>query len=153
VGNDDQFQRFCHAAGLAQVLTDRRFLTNAERVRNYDALHAIVEAALAGDTATGWAARLREAGVPCGAVRSIEEALTDPQILARAMVESVDHPSIGPLHVLGVPVKLSETPGEIRLPPPRLGEHTAAVLRADLGYDDARIEELVSSGAVGVLRT
>ena len=153
VGNDDQFQRFCKAAGLDDVATDRRFTTNAERVRNYDTLHVLVENALSRDTASGWATRLREAGVPCGAVRSVEEALTDPQILARAMVESVDHPSIGALQVLGVPVKLSETPGSVRLPPPRLGEHTASVLGADLGYDQARIAALAETGAVRVLRT
>jgi len=153
VGNDDQFQRFCKAAGLTDVATDRRFTTNADRVHNYDALHSLVERALASDTAAGWAVRLRDAGVPCGAVRSVGEALSDPQILARAMVESVGHATIGALQVLGVPVKLSETPGSVRLPPPRLGEHTSSVLSGDLGYDPARIDALAKSGAVRLLRT
>ena len=153
VGNDDQFQRFCRTAGLAQAAADPRFATNAGRVRNYDALHELVEHALAEDTAVRWAARLRAAGVPCGAVRSVEEALTDPQTLARAMVESVNHATLGPLQVLGVPVKLSDTPGTVRLPPPRLGEHTASVLSGDLGYDADRITALAQAGAVRLLRT
>lgn len=151
IGNDDQFQRFCGAARLTEVAADPRFATNANRVQHYDVLHSLVERALATDSAITWATHLREAGVPCGAVRSVADALSDPQILARAMIESVDHPTIGPLQVLGVPVKLSETPGSVRLPPPRLGEHTASVLKDDLGYDDARITALAESGAVRVI--
>lgn len=151
VGNDDQFQRFCRAADLTEAAADPRFATNANRVQHYGVLHSLVETALAADTALSWAVRLRAAGVPCGAVRSVGEALSDPQIVARAMVESVEHPTIGPMQVLGVPVKLSDTPGSVRLPPPRLGEHTASVLSSDLGYDSTRIEKLAESGAVRVL--
>lgn len=153
VGNDDQFQRFCRVATLAGVAGDPRFLTNAGRVQHHDALHPLIERALAADTAAGWTRRLREAGVPCGAVRSVGEALSDPQTLARVMVETVDHPTIGPLRVLGVPVKLSDTPGSVHAPPPRLGEHTARVLRNDLGYSAARVTALAETGAVRVLRT
>jgi crotonobetainyl-CoA:carnitine CoA-transferase CaiB-like acyl-CoA transferase len=153
VGNDDQFRRFCRVAGMPGVASDPRFVTNADRVQHIEALETVVNNALTTDTAAGWTVRLREAGVPCGAVRSIGEALDNPQILARAMVESVVHPTIGPLRVLGVPVKLSETPGAVRTPPPRLGEHTAAVLESDLGYARERIAALVASGAVGILRT
>ncbi|MEO6222127.1 MAG: CoA transferase [Vicinamibacterales bacterium] len=151
VGNDDQFRRFCRAAHLSHAALDSRFLTNASRVQNYATLRGLIEGALATDTATAWTTRLKEAGVPCGAVRSVGDALRDPQILARAMIESVAHPTIGPLQVLGVPVKLSDTPGSVRCPPPRLGEHTASVLRDDLGYEDARIATLAESGAVRVI--
>jgi len=153
IGNDDQFRRFCRVARIPDAAGDSRFMTNALRVEHYDELHALVSATLTADTAAGWTMRLREAGVPCGAVRSVGEALSDPQILARAMVESVAHPTIGPLPVLGVPVKLSETPGAVRTPPPRLGEHTMAVLRDDLGYEPEQIDALGAAGAVGILRT
>ena len=83
-----------------------------------------------------WLAVLREAGVPRGGVRSVAEALHDPQILAREMVATIDHPALGPIRTLGVPVKLSDTPGAVRTPPPRLGEHTRQVLRDDLEMDD-----------------
>jgi crotonobetainyl-CoA:carnitine CoA-transferase CaiB-like acyl-CoA transferase len=91
--------------------------------------------------------------VPCGAVRSVGEALSDPQTLARLMVETVHHPTIGPLQVLGLPVKLSDTPGGVHAPPPRLGEHTARVLMDDLGYSAARVAALAASGAVRVIPT
>ena len=153
VGNDEQFGRFCQAAGVPALAGDSRFVTNAHRVRNIDALQPVMTKVLQADTAMGWAGRLRRAGVPCGAVRSIHDALKDPQIVARAMVEAVTHPTIGPLQVLGVPVKLSETPGAVRTPPPRLGEHTAAVLEGDLGYGRERVAALAASGTVAVLRT
>jgi crotonobetainyl-CoA:carnitine CoA-transferase CaiB-like acyl-CoA transferase len=151
VGNDDQFQRFCRVAGLPGVAADPRFTTNAGRVEHHDALNPLIVNALTSDTAAGWTTRLREVGVPCGSVRSVGEALSDPQTLARLMVETVHHPTIGPLQVLGIPVKLSGTPGGVHAPPPRLGEHTARVLMDDLGYSDARVAALAASGAVRVI--
>ncbi len=151
VGNDDQFQRFCRVAMLPDVASDLRFLTNAARVHHHDALHPVIAAALSTKTADEWVDLLRKAGVPCGAVRSVGDALTDPQTLARQMVEYVDHPTIGSLPVLGIPVKLSDTPGDVRSAPPRLGEHTRQVLRQDLGYDDARVDAIAKTGAIGLL--
>ena len=148
VGNDDQFQRFCRVAQLAEAAEDDRFVTNAGRVEHHDALQPILARALAGRSAEDWATLLRAAGVPCGAVRSIGDALNDPQSIARQMVETVAHPTIGPLQVLGLPVKLSDTPGAVRLPPPGLGAHTRQVLSTDLGMDDAAIDALVSAGAI-----
>jgi crotonobetainyl-CoA:carnitine CoA-transferase CaiB-like acyl-CoA transferase len=83
--------------------------------------------------------------------RSVDEVLADPQIVARAMVETVDHPTIGRLPVLGLPVKLSATPGAVRPPPPRLGEHTRAVLEQDLGLDEAAVGRLAGEGVVKAL--
>ncbi len=151
VGNDDQFQRFCAVAELPAAAKDPRFLTNAGRVEHHDDLQAILAPRLLTRSAADWVAALRNAGVPCGAVRSVGEALTDPQSIARAMVETVDHPTIGPIRVLGVPVKLSDTPGSVRTPPPRMGEHTAAVLTRDLGYDPATVTQMAAAGAIRVL--
>jgi crotonobetainyl-CoA:carnitine CoA-transferase CaiB-like acyl-CoA transferase len=152
VGNDDQFQQFCRVADLTDAATDARFITNAGRVAHHDTLHALIASTMATRSADDWVSRLNDAGVPCGAVRSIGDALTDPQTLARAMVETTTHPTIGPLQVLGLPVKLSTTPGGVRTPPPRLGEHTARVLRDDLGYSDDHIAAMVKAGAVAVLQ-
>ncbi len=152
VGNDDQFQRFCQVADLTTTATDARFITNAGRVEHHDALQPLIAKALTTRSADEWVSRLNDAGVPCGAVRSVGGALTDPQTVARAMVETTTHPTIGSLQVLGLPVKLSTTPGGIRTPPPRLGEHTANVLRDDLGYADDHIAAMVKAGAVAVLQ-
>ena len=149
VGNDRQWQTFCGAIGLTGPAADARFATNAGRVRAYDELREIVAAAIAPLALGPLVEKLRAAGIPCGAVRSVNEALEDPQILAREMVAAVTHPTIGPLEVLGVPTKLSETPGSVRTAPPRLGEHTRAVLSRDLGMTDQRIAELAASKVVG----
>ncbi|HSF99592.1 MAG TPA: CoA transferase [Vicinamibacterales bacterium] len=152
VGNDQQWQRFCEALGLESLAADDRFRTNASRVTNYASLQPLVAAALDTLTLESVVATLRKASVPCGAVRSVGEALADPQILARAMVESIDHPALGTIRTLGIPVKMSATPGRVRAHPPRLGEHTRAVLTSDLGMDARRVDELESQGVVRGLR-
>jgi crotonobetainyl-CoA:carnitine CoA-transferase CaiB-like acyl-CoA transferase len=150
VGNDDQWQRLCRVFGRDDLASDPRYRTNRDRVVHYvDALRPALDAIFRTQAAEAIAARLREAGVPCGAVRSIDAALADPQIIARAMIQVVEHPAIGPLRVLGLPVKLSETPGRVATPPPLLGEHTHAVLTADLGYSPAAMTALVSAGVIG----
>lgn len=147
VGNDEQWRRFCRAADLDAAAADERFLTNDRRVRHYDVLQPIVSAAIASDTIAGWLIRLREAGVPAGAVRPIDAVLADAQTAAREMVTTVAHPTIGPLHVLGVPIKLSETPGSVRTAPPLLGQHTTAVLQ-ELGLTADEIGALVRAGVL-----
>ena len=138
-------------AELDAAAADPRFATNAGRVEHYAALQPIVAAAVARRPLKDWTSRLREARVPAGAVRSIDELFADPQMAARDMVVTVNHPTVGPMRTLGVPVKLSETPGGVRTPPPRLGEHTAQVLSQDLGLSRQEIESLKDQGTIGVL--
>jgi crotonobetainyl-CoA:carnitine CoA-transferase CaiB-like acyl-CoA transferase len=85
--------------------------------------------------------------VPCGAVREVPDVLADPQLLARHMIEAVEHVTAGPLKVLGVPIKLSETPGSVRTAPPVLGQHTVQVLN-ELGYASEAIEQLRVARAI-----
>ena len=151
VGNDAQWQSLCRVIEAADLGADARYRTNAGRVEHYDALVASLAPILHSWRLKPLVDALRNAGVPCGAVRSIDEALTDPQIAARAMVETLDHPSIGAMKTLGIPVKLSDTPGEIRSAPPRLGEHTRSVLSADLGMSPDEIEKLIADGVVGTI--
>ena len=147
VGNDDQWRRFCGAAGLGALAADPRFATNAARVEHYAALEPLVRQAMRGDGRAGWTARLSAAGVPAGPVRSVDEALADAQLAARGMIERLTHPAAGPITVLGVPVKLSATPGAVRTPPPALGQHTTAVLE-ELGLMPAEIAALRADGVV-----
>jgi crotonobetainyl-CoA:carnitine CoA-transferase CaiB-like acyl-CoA transferase len=130
VGNDEHWQRFC---SVAQLDPDPRFATNRQRVTEYIELRPLIAARLRSQPRLYWIERLTAAGVPCGSVRNLRELFDDAQLEARAMIARVEHDSIGPLRVLGVPVKLSDTPGAVRTPPPRLGQHTDAVLRRDLG--------------------
>jgi crotonobetainyl-CoA:carnitine CoA-transferase CaiB-like acyl-CoA transferase len=142
VGNDEQFRRFCQVAELDAIAAEERFATNPGRVRNYAALRAALAAALRRKSRAEWIAALTAAGVPCGSVRDVREVLTDPHLEARRMVEAVEHASAGTLNVLGVPIKLSDTPGRVRTAPPTLGQHTARVLQSELGVADAEIEAL-----------
>jgi formyl-CoA transferase/CoA:oxalate CoA-transferase len=148
VGNDDQFQRLARVLDRPALGADPRFATNADRVRNYDALREQLAPLLAARTRPDLLAALKAAGVPAGAVRSVTEALADPQVAAREMIVPLEHLTAGPIRVLGTPLKLSETPAAVRTPPPSLGQHTVRVLRDDLGLSDADIESLLKAGAV-----
>jgi crotonobetainyl-CoA:carnitine CoA-transferase CaiB-like acyl-CoA transferase len=138
VGNDDQWRRFC---ALAELPEDPRFVTNRQRVTNYGEVRPFIAERLRTQPRQYWIDRLTAAGVPCGSVRNLDELFADPQIHAREMVAQLEHATIGAMRVLGVPVKLSNTPGAVRTPPPRLGEHTDAVLQ-DFGFNAAAIADL-----------
>ncbi len=141
VGNDDQWQRFCRVAALPALATDPQYATNALRVTNIAPLAAHLTRVIGLRTTAEWLTDLREAGVPAGSVRDIGETLADPQLHARGMIERVDHEAQKALRLLGIPVKLSDTPGSVRTPPPMLGEHSASVLR-ELGFSDQEIAAL-----------
>jgi crotonobetainyl-CoA:carnitine CoA-transferase CaiB-like acyl-CoA transferase len=145
-GNDRLFRRFCEVAG-APLADDPRFRANPDRIRHRDELIPVLEALFKSRPAAAWLDALQEVGVPCGPISTVDEIVADPQVRAREMVVEIEHPSAGRITVTGLPVKCSETPGSIRRPPPRLGEHTDAVL-ADLGLAPAEISRLRSSGVV-----
>lgn len=148
VGNDDQFRRFCAAAGVISLPDDPRFSTNPARVVHHAELRRRLLPVLSARPRAYWIEILTEAGVPCGDVRDVPEALADPQILAREMIQSVEHATAGMLKVVGVPIKLSETPGSVRTAPPTLGQHTTAILR-ELQIGDEEIERLRAERVIG----
>ena len=147
VGNDGIWKRFCPAIDRPELADDPRFRTNRDRLTNYTALKPELHRTLVTRTRAEWTERFRAAAVPCGGVRDVAEVLADPQIAARDMVATLQHPTAGATRVIGTPIKLSGTPGSIRTPPPTLGQHTDAVL-GELGYDQDMIVSLKSSGAV-----
>jgi crotonobetainyl-CoA:carnitine CoA-transferase CaiB-like acyl-CoA transferase len=151
IGSDGLWQTFCRAAGLDEFADDAALVTNAGRVRAYPTLRARLADVIATRTRDEWIRVLRAAGVPAGAVRTIDEALGDPQIAAREMVAHVPHPTIGSLPVLGIPVKLSDTPGAIRSAPPLLGQHTRTVLKDDAGLTDEAIDRLSTARVIRVV--
>lgn len=150
VGNDEQWRRFCQAVELDALAQDERFATNRERVTNYDTLRPLLAAQLRTRSRAGWVGQLRPAGVPCGAVREVAEVLEDPQIEARGMVQELEHAVAGALKMTGIPIKLSETPGSVRTPPPILGEHTTRILSELAGMSADEIDRLRADGAVAV---
>jgi crotonobetainyl-CoA:carnitine CoA-transferase CaiB-like acyl-CoA transferase len=145
VGNDDQWRRFCIVAGLEP---QERFATNRLRVENYEQLKPILDGRLRAETRAYWIERLAAAGIPCGSVRDLHEVFSDPQVAARAMVAELEHAKAGMLKLVGTPLKFSETPGEIRTPPPMLGEHTTGVLTRDLGLAATDVAALRAQGVV-----
>jgi crotonobetainyl-CoA:carnitine CoA-transferase CaiB-like acyl-CoA transferase len=102
---------------------------------------------LAKRTSADWLARFEEAGLPAGPVLSVTEMHADPQAQARAMVVETTHPKAGRTKAIGLPIKLSETPGGIRRPAPVFGQHTREVLE-ETGYSASEISDLAASGAV-----
>ena len=147
VGNDQLWQTFCGVLQLETLADDDRFKTNKDRVSAHDELRPLLVERLKTRPAAEWLSKLKEAGVPCGGVRDLDELFSDPQIIERAMVVALDHPAAGLIRQLGVPIKLSDTPGAVRTPPPLLGEHTETVLR-ELGLSMEEVEHLRQSGAV-----
>lgn len=123
------WMRLCDILELPELMRDPRFTTNAERVKNNGTLVQILQARLRERPSAHWLDALEKAGIPSGPVLGFDEAMADPQIVARGMVVETEHPSAGKFRTLGVASKLSRTPGALRRPAPRLGEHTDEVLR------------------------
>ncbi len=124
------WERFTDIIGKPELRSDARFLTNADRVTNNTALITLIEAEMKKKPKAYWLEAMEKAGIPCGPVLNYDEVLTDPHILARDMYVETQHAKAGTFKTLGVPVKLSETPGGVRRAAPVLGQHTEEVLGA-----------------------
>jgi crotonobetainyl-CoA:carnitine CoA-transferase CaiB-like acyl-CoA transferase len=150
VGNDRQFQRFCEVAGRPDLAADPRFATNAERVRNRRDLYPILEALTPEKTQDEWVEALNAKGVPCGPVNTLDRVFADPQIQHRGMQIRMDYPEAasGRVDLIGNPINFSETPIAYRRPPPKMGEHTDAVLEEALDLSADEIAELREKGVI-----
>jgi len=140
--NDSLWDRFARAIGRDDLADDPRWKINADRVAARDALEDDIERTLSKNTRAHWQEALAKAGVPCGPVRDIAELCADPQIAHREMVVEAEHAATGLLRMMGIPVKLSDTPGAVRRPPPLLGEHTEEILAGLLGRTPEAIAAL-----------
>jgi crotonobetainyl-CoA:carnitine CoA-transferase CaiB-like acyl-CoA transferase len=144
--NQANWERLVRVLGAAEWLADERFRDNTQRMKNLPALVELMNARLRTRTVQEWTAALKAEGVPCGPINSVAEMAADPQTEARAMVVELEHPRAGRTRALGLPVKLSATPGKVGRPAPLLGQHTREVL-TEYGFTSAEIEELVREGA------
>ena len=136
------------ALDLDEDLSTRPGLDTLEgQVAHRPQLQAIFRDRFATDSTQHWVSRLEEQDILCAPVRTLREALEDPQTTVNRMVVDMDHPHAGRLKVLDAPIRMSATPNDTRRPAPMLGQHNAEVLR-ELGYDEARIEEILRDGAI-----
>ncbi|HEX4883352.1 MAG TPA: CaiB/BaiF CoA-transferase family protein [Casimicrobiaceae bacterium] len=142
VGNDEQFARFCAAAGRPDLASDARYQTIAQRNANRATLIPELAAILAARSTDEWVALAERVQVPIGPINTIDRVFADPQVVARGMRVDLPHPRAGTLPSIASPMRFSETPIEYTHAPPVLGQHTAEVLRELCGVDDAELARL-----------
>ncbi|HET8576203.1 MAG TPA: CoA transferase [Methylomirabilota bacterium] len=149
VANNSLFERCCQAIGREELARDPRFDSEAKRVSNRDALIPLLNSILATRPADEWLKRLDEAGVPAGRIKTVAEVCESAHLKARGMVVKLGHPKAGAITVMGVPVRLWDTPGSAAsAPPPLLGQHTEEVLTGLLKIAKAKVDRLRAAGVV-----
>jgi CoA:oxalate CoA-transferase len=147
--NDQLFAKLMQVLGLAELIGDPRFGSYAKRKANEDALLPIVEPAVRQRDSAELEAALLAAGVPCARVNNFKEVFDDPHIIARGMVQEVEHPRLGAMRAVRNPVVLDRDGPALERHSPMLGEHSAELLR-ELGFSDAEIDALIASGLTRV---
>jgi len=148
VGSDKLWRSFCPLLDLAALVDDPRFVTNAARNANRPALIEALQAAFLTRTFEEWEAILAPAGIPMGAINTIDRVVAHPQVAARGTLVESDHPVAGRVRSVGPPFRMSDTPGRARTPAPLLGEHTEQVLSSRLGLTAAEIARLRDAGVI-----
>lgn len=147
VWGGDGWPNFCQAAGLPELIDDPRYATNALRVANRKELTAVLDRVFAAHPRDHWEARFRAHDALYSPVLSFSEALNHPQVLSSGQVQQLSHSTAGMLPQIGPPINLSETPGALHRPPPRLGEHTLEVL-SEAGFSEQQLQEWMRRGIV-----
>jgi crotonobetainyl-CoA:carnitine CoA-transferase CaiB-like acyl-CoA transferase len=147
VGTEALWKKFLRRLEMeSDVGQDERFRTNALRTKNRAELIPLLQKAFDSQPASAWLERLTAALIPAAPINTVEEAVSDTQMLARNMIVELKHPALGKALGIGNPIKFSETPVNYRFPPPLLGEHTTEVL-CGLGYSDEEVRTMSGSAA------
>ncbi|MGH7418192.1 MAG: CoA transferase, partial [Candidatus Rokuibacteriota bacterium] len=148
VANNPLWERTCRALDREDLIKESRFDTVPNRVANRKVLVPLLNEILGARPADEWLTRLDKAGVPAGRIKTVAEVCESAQLRARGMMVSLPHPKAGPITVMGVPVRLHETPGAAALAPPLLGQHTEEILTGLLRMPKRRVEQLRAAGVV-----
>ncbi|MCS7233158.1 MAG: CoA transferase [Synergistetes bacterium] len=148
VGNDSLWAKFCNAIGRPDLIDDPRFKTNPLRTKNRSELIPILQEEIRKKKASDWFKIFDEYGVPYSPVNTIDKVASDPVISYRKMIVEVEQPKIGRIRIVGSPFRLSETPGEVRMRAPQLGEHTEEVLKEVLGLKEEDLLVLKEKGVI-----
>ncbi len=144
--NQANWERLLRVIDAVELADDPRFAANAGRMENLKTLETLLNEKFVTRTSVEWLSMLEAEGVPAGPVLSIAEMHSDPHVAAREMTPETEHPIAGAVKTIGLPVKLSKTPGGVHRPAPLLGQHTNEVL-LEHGYSVSEINELTASGA------
>jgi formyl-CoA transferase/CoA:oxalate CoA-transferase len=150
-GNQSFWLKLCQLLGRPDLAEDPRFGSWMDRLEHREALTPILEAAFATKPCDEWVALLRAHDIPAARVQTLAEFMRDPAVAHHRMVVTYEHPEVGELTLMGLPITFSETPGRDAGPPPTLGQHTTEILR-ELGYSPAAIADLTARGIVGPRR-
>ncbi len=148
VGNDQQFGRLAELLGHPDWGSDPRFARNRDRVERRELVDAMIQDVVRRKTRSEWIEALDGAGIPSGPINTVAEALDSPQTRGREMVTEIEHPVVGMMKLLGLPIRQEGTPATIRRHPPMLGEHTDEILGEYLSMSTDEIERLRSAGVV-----
>lgn len=147
--NQRMWKGLCAALDQPAWLEDPRFIDPQMRSLNRPLLIELIGAEIIKQPLAYWEPRLKENDVPCSPVNTIDKVVVQPQVHARDMVKEIELEGLGMMSMAGLPIKLSDSPGSVRLPPPRLGQHTAEILKA-MGYTEEKIQTLAAQGAIGL---
>ncbi|HEY2152249.1 MAG TPA: CoA transferase [Vicinamibacterales bacterium] len=148
IGSDKLWRACCPLLGLADAADDPRYLNNAARKANRSSLIELLQSVFLTRTYEEWEAILQPAGIPMGAINTLDQVVAHPQVKARGVLVDCAHPVAGTVKMVGPPVRLSETPGRVSAPAPLLGQHTAVVLSERLGMTEQAIDELRRAGVI-----
>ncbi len=147
--NQRMWKGLCAALEQPDWLKDPRFIDPQMRASNRTLLIKLISAEIIKQPLAYWEKRLKENDVPCSPVNTIDKVVEQPQVLARDMVQEIELEGLGMMSMAGLPIKFSDSPGSVRLPPPRLGQHTAEIL-TEMGYAQEQINVLAKQGAIGL---
>ena len=148
LGNDVLWSKFCEHVDRKELISDERFQTNADRTENHSELFPILSEIMSQRTTDDWIDALGNIGVPCGPINTMDKVVSHPQVQAREMITRVAHQITGEVEVPGVPIKLSETPGNVDAPAPSLGEHTTEILTDVLKMSPDEVAKLKQDGVI-----
>ncbi|MCO4893128.1 CoA transferase [Cupriavidus sp. WGtm5] len=147
VGNDAQWKRFCAVAGLDDWVDHPDFATNAARVQNFSRTVTLVQSRLLTRPLSWWLEELKKIGVPCSPIQTLDQALEHPQVQARQLIVKTEHPVLGTVSNIGLPVRFRRQARQASRPAPLLGEHTDEILH-EAGFTPEQIEAMHRAGTV-----
>ena len=145
--NQANWEKLCHAINKPEFITKKEYLDNSSRMENIDQLVNLLNQEFELKTTSEWVELLISAGVPCGPILNMHEVLNHEQIKDRETVIDLNHTKLGKIQNLSFPIKFSDNPQSLKLPPPLLGEHNDEILK-DVGYSDKEISELKSESVI-----